>query len=205
MVLVSKAEKRAIFTFLLKEGVIVVRKDPYLPKHQNVDVPNLKVMMIVKSLVSQGYLNQVFNWQWNYYTVTVKGVGFLAKALGKCERPFSHSAFPSTPITVKLNLTICCVFQVCPVTSCPQLRSRRDLPSPLPRTSTLVPRRLPPLEAMMPPPLLRRPQAWAEATDEVKKVQASATDSCRELLTRGRHRAGCKASASKSECALRLS
>jgi len=82
MVLVSRAEKRAIFTYLLKEGVIVVRKDSYLPKHQNLDVPNLKVMMIVKSLVSQGYLNQVFNWQWNYYTVTVKGVTFLAKALG---------------------------------------------------------------------------------------------------------------------------
>lgn len=30
-----------------------------------------------------GYLNQVFNWQWNYYTVTNKGVTFLAKALGK--------------------------------------------------------------------------------------------------------------------------
>ena len=84
MVLVSKAEKRAIFTYLLKEGVIVVRKDSYLPRHQSItDVPNLKVMMIVKSLVSQGYLNQVFNWQWNYYTVTNKGVTFLAKALGK--------------------------------------------------------------------------------------------------------------------------
>ena len=33
MVLVSRAEKRAIFTYLLKEGVIVVRKDPYLPRH----------------------------------------------------------------------------------------------------------------------------------------------------------------------------
>jgi len=84
MVLVSKAEKRAIFTYLLKEGVIVVRKDSYLPRHQNIgDVANLKVMMIVKSLVSQGYLAQVFNWQWNYYTVTSKGVTFLAKALGK--------------------------------------------------------------------------------------------------------------------------
>ena len=83
MVLVSKAEKRAIFTYLLKEGVIVVRKDSYLPRHQNIsDVPNLKVMMIVKSLVSQGYLAQVFNWQWNYYTVTNKGAVFLAKALG---------------------------------------------------------------------------------------------------------------------------
>jgi len=83
MVLVSKAEKRAIFTYLLKEGVIVVRKDAYLPRHQSIsDVPNLKVMMIVKSLVSRGYLNNVFNWQWNYYTVTNKGVTFLAKALG---------------------------------------------------------------------------------------------------------------------------
>ena len=84
-ILVSKAERRAIFTYLLKEGVIVVRKDAYLPEHQHLPgVPNLKVMMIVKSLVSMGYLNQVFNWQWNYYTVTNKGVTFLAKALGKC-------------------------------------------------------------------------------------------------------------------------
>ena len=84
MVLVSRAEKRAIFTYLLKEGVIVVRKDSYLPRHQNItDVPNLKVQMIVKSLSSQGFLTQVFNWQWTYYTVTNKGVAFLVKALGK--------------------------------------------------------------------------------------------------------------------------
>ena len=85
MVLVSRAEKRAIYSYLLKEGVIVVRKDSYLPRHQNItDVANLKVQMIVKSLTSQGFLAQVFNWQWNYYTVTNKGVTFLAKALGKC-------------------------------------------------------------------------------------------------------------------------
>ena len=90
MVLVSKAEKRAIFLYLLKEGVIVVRKDPYLPKHQAItDVANLKVMMIVKSLKSQGFLNEIFNWQWSYYAVTDKGVTFLAKALGKYS--FNHS------------------------------------------------------------------------------------------------------------------
>ena len=60
----------------------MVRKDSYLPTHQDIDCPNLKVMMTVKSLVSKGYLAQVFNWQWNYYTVTSKGVTFLAKALG---------------------------------------------------------------------------------------------------------------------------
>ena len=84
MVLVSKTERRAIFTYLLKEGVIVVRKDAYLPEHQHLPgVPNLKVMMIVKSLRSRGYLNDVFNWQWSYYTVTKSGVEFLTKSLGK--------------------------------------------------------------------------------------------------------------------------
>ena len=83
MVLVSKTERRAIFTYLLKEGVIVVRKDAYLPEHQHIPgVPNLKVMMIVKSLRSRGYLNDVFNWQWSYYTVTKSGVEFLTKSLG---------------------------------------------------------------------------------------------------------------------------
>ena len=63
MVLVSNAEKRAIYAYLLKEGVIVVRKDSYLPYHQHIsEVPNLKVMMIVKSLKSQGYLQDIFNW-----------------------------------------------------------------------------------------------------------------------------------------------
>ena len=83
MVLVSKEEKRAIFTYLLREGVIVVRKDAYLPVHQNVTgVANLKVMMIVKSLKSRGYLSEVFNWQWSYYTVSNSGVNFLVKSLG---------------------------------------------------------------------------------------------------------------------------
>lgn len=86
MVLVSKAEKRAIFLYLLKEGVVVVKKDPYLAQHQAItDVSNLKVMMIVKSLKSQGFLNEVFNWKWSYYSVTDKGVSFLTKALGKSQ------------------------------------------------------------------------------------------------------------------------
>lgn len=99
MVLVSKTEKRAIYLYLLKEGVIVVRKDAYLPEHQGVaTVSNLKVMMIVKSLKSQGFVSEVFNWQWAYYAVTDKGVAFLAKALGKfkfhtANKPFNQFSF----------------------------------------------------------------------------------------------------------------
>jgi predicted N-acyltransferase len=84
MVLVSKENKRKIFEYLLAEGVLVVKKDSYLPKHQNLtDVPNLQVMMIVKSLKSRGFVQEVFCWQWAYYTITNKGVQYLVKELCK--------------------------------------------------------------------------------------------------------------------------
>lgn len=82
MVIVSKQEKRQIFMYLLKEGVITVPKDSYQPKHDHLDMPNLKVQMIVKSLKSRGYLNDVFCWNWSYYTVTPAGVKYLVEQLG---------------------------------------------------------------------------------------------------------------------------
>merc|ERR1711907_155056 len=83
MVLVSKEQKRKVFTYLLKEGVIVVKKDAYMPAHGQVtDVPNLQVMMITKSLKSRGCLNEVYNWGWLYYFLTDDGVKYLIKALG---------------------------------------------------------------------------------------------------------------------------
>ena len=63
MVLVSKEEKRIIFSYLLKEGVVVVKKDSYLKTHHNIaGVSNLKVQMLVKSLKSRGYLHDIFSW-----------------------------------------------------------------------------------------------------------------------------------------------
>merc|ERR1712227_987291 len=83
VVLVSKQERRDIFMYLLKEGVIVVKKNAYMPQHGQVTtVPNLQVMMTVKSLKSRGCLNEVYNWGWSYYFLTDEGVAFLIKALG---------------------------------------------------------------------------------------------------------------------------
>ena len=62
MVLVARENRRAIFEYLLKEGVIVVKKDAYLPRHGQVNVPNLQAMMVVKSLKSKGHLNEVYSW-----------------------------------------------------------------------------------------------------------------------------------------------
>merc|ERR1711937_684960 len=83
MVLVSKENRRAIFEYLLKEGVVVVKKDAYLPVHQQIGtVPNLHVMMITKSLKSRGCLNEVYNWGWRYYFLTNEGVKYLIQELG---------------------------------------------------------------------------------------------------------------------------
>ena len=38
--------------------------------------------MIVKSLKSRGYLNEVYNWGWSYYFLTNAGVKFLIQELG---------------------------------------------------------------------------------------------------------------------------
>ena len=83
MVLVSREDRRTMFEYLLKEGVIVVKKDAYLPHHgQITSCTNLHVMMIVKSLKSQGCLNEVYSWGWSYYFLTNQGVEFLIKNLG---------------------------------------------------------------------------------------------------------------------------
>merc|ERR1712151_240900 len=83
MVLVSRESRRAIFEYLLREGVVVVKKDAYLPAHAQLpSVCNLHVMMIVKSLKSRGYLNEVYTWGWSYYFLTNAGVKFLIQELG---------------------------------------------------------------------------------------------------------------------------
>ena len=83
MVLVAKENRRAVFEYLLREGVIVVKKDAYQPAHQTLtQVPNLQAMMIVKSLRSKGCLNEVYNWGWSYYFLKDEGIAFLIKELG---------------------------------------------------------------------------------------------------------------------------
>lgn len=82
MVLVQKNERKAVYQYLLREGTIVVKKDTALAKHQDLPVPNLKVMMICKSLVSKGLLEERFNWQWLYYNLTSDGIKSMCEYLG---------------------------------------------------------------------------------------------------------------------------
>lgn len=94
MVLVQRSQRRAIFEYILKEGVIVVKKDAYLPFHQHITtVPNLQVMMIVKSLKSRGCLTLCYNWGWFYYFLTAEGVKYLIQELGL---PADSKILPAT-------------------------------------------------------------------------------------------------------------
>merc|ERR1719478_1931425 len=91
MVLVSKKNKRTILEHLFKEGVIVCKKDGKAPKHNELDVPNLHVMMLMKSLTSRDYVKEKFNWQWYYYFLTNEGIEYLREILH-----LPAQVFPST-------------------------------------------------------------------------------------------------------------
>ena len=62
--------------------------------HQHVEVPNLNVMCIMKTLASKKFVTEVFCWNWHYYTVTKEGVKFLREFLGTSST--TSQASPST-------------------------------------------------------------------------------------------------------------
>lgn len=71
-----------MYEYLIQEGTIVVKKDASMPRHQNLPIPNLKVMMVCKSLASKKLLNSTFNWQWYYYSLTPEGIRGMCEYLG---------------------------------------------------------------------------------------------------------------------------
>merc|ERR1712060_91484 len=82
MVLISKKTRRAILEHLFKEGVIVVLNDPRADKHNELeDIPNLHVMMVMKSICSRNYVTEKFNWMWHYYFLTNEGIEYLRDVL----------------------------------------------------------------------------------------------------------------------------
>lgn len=82
MVLISKDERQKVYTYLLQEGTLVVKKDAGLDKHQDIPVSNLKVMMMCKTLKSKGLLVEKFNWQWYYFHLNEEGIRAMCEHLG---------------------------------------------------------------------------------------------------------------------------
>eukprot|EP00161_Ancyromonas_sigmoides_P025118 TRINITY_DN8323_c1_g1_i2.p2 TRINITY_DN8323_c1_g1~~TRINITY_DN8323_c1_g1_i2.p2 ORF type:complete len:109 (+),score=46.80 TRINITY_DN8323_c1_g1_i2:155-481(+) len=75
--LISKANRNLVYSYLFKEGVVTVKKDPHLPAHQEIAVPNLHVMKLLQSLKSRDLVNETFSWGWYYYYLTDEGIDHL--------------------------------------------------------------------------------------------------------------------------------
>jgi len=78
--LVPKKNRRAVYSFLFKEGVIVAKKD-FNIKHPHLEVPNLQVVKLMISLKSRGHVKENFNWQYYYFTLTSQGIDYLREYL----------------------------------------------------------------------------------------------------------------------------
>lgn len=78
--IISKENRRTIYTALFQEGVLVAPKN-FEVKHPNLDVPNLEVVKAMQSLNSKGFVHTQFNWQWYYYVLTDEGLEYLREYL----------------------------------------------------------------------------------------------------------------------------
>ena len=81
MVLVSTKDKRAIYVYLLQEGVFCFKKD-YSNKNENSDIPNINCFLVMRSLLSRKFVTEIFSWQWHYYFLTTDGAKYLRTYLG---------------------------------------------------------------------------------------------------------------------------
>ncbi|XP_038052584.1 40S ribosomal protein S10-like [Patiria miniata] len=79
--LMPKRNRVAIYENLFKEGVLVAKKDWYAPKHGELEVPNLQVIMAMKSLRSRNYVREQFSWRHYYWYLTNEGIQYLREYL----------------------------------------------------------------------------------------------------------------------------
>ena len=67
MVQIQKADKKAVYRYILQEGTMVIHKNFSSTPHKGTNVPNIQVWMILRSLKDRGLVDLVFNWQYFYY------------------------------------------------------------------------------------------------------------------------------------------
>ena len=85
MVQVQKAEKKAVYRYLLQEGVIVIHKDFTTQVHKGTNVPNIHARLLLRSLKDRGLVELVFSWQYFYYFINEAGKKYLSDYLNLTE------------------------------------------------------------------------------------------------------------------------
>jgi small subunit ribosomal protein S10e len=79
--LMPKEDRKKIHEYLVREGVLVAKKDFDLEEHPDIPTRNLFVIKACQSLTSRGYLKTQFSWQYYYYTLTSEGLDYLREWL----------------------------------------------------------------------------------------------------------------------------
>ena len=97
---IPKENRIAVFSYLFKEGVLVVKKDTRTQTHPHIEgATNLEVLMLMKSLESREFVRITFSWQYNYCYLTDEGIAYLREYLGLPESivPATHKKQASRP------------------------------------------------------------------------------------------------------------
>jgi small subunit ribosomal protein S10e len=97
---IPKENRIAVFSYIFKEGVCVVKKDTRAASHPHIEGPtNLEVLCLMKSLQSRGFIKTTFSWQYNYCYLTDEGITYLREYLGLPEAivPATHKKQASRP------------------------------------------------------------------------------------------------------------
>ncbi|CAM9203494.1 unnamed protein product [Discosporangium mesarthrocarpum] len=91
---IQKKNRLAVYSYLFREGVLVAKKDFFKEKHDEIeDVPNLEVLMLMKSMKSRELVRETFNWQYYYWYLTPEGIEYL--------REYLHLPEEIVPATLK--------------------------------------------------------------------------------------------------------
>lgn len=71
-----------IIVTIYLEGTLVAKKDVNSDKHSDaLPIPNLEVLLLLRSFKSKGYVKETFNWQYYYYYLTNEGIEYLRQYL----------------------------------------------------------------------------------------------------------------------------
>ncbi len=60
---------------------MVVKDDQNLPQHADLKLPNLHVMLIMRSMCSRGYVRKQYAWRVQYWFVTDEGLNYIRQCL----------------------------------------------------------------------------------------------------------------------------
>jgi small subunit ribosomal protein S10e len=102
---ISKKNRLLVYSYLFKEGTCVVKQDySILGNHsEELAVPNLEVLALMKSFTSKGFVKDTFNWRWHYCYLTEEGIAYLREYLclpddivpATLKQPAGRQALPS--------------------------------------------------------------------------------------------------------------